>query len=63
MTGNNGHSPGVSQKRAARILRVQGALGALPRQAEGSFRGGENSPKMQKRDLFAPLADLRLLRL
>jgi len=44
-----------------RIFRVQGVLGALPRQAEESFRGGENSPEMQKRALFALLA--RLLRL
>jgi hypothetical protein len=56
MTGNNGHAT-----KQPRIFRVQGVLGALPRQAEESFRGGENSPEMQKRALFALLA--RLLRL
>ena len=62
MTGNNGHATKrFAETRSRASFAFKGFLGALPRQAEGSFRGGENSPEMQKRALFALLA--RLLRL
>lgn len=57
MTGNNGHATKrFAETRSRASCAFKGVLGALPRQAEGSFRGGENSPKMQKRGLFALLA-------
>ena len=62
MTGNNGHATKrFAETRSHTFMCVQRVSGALPRQAEESFRGGENSPEMQKRALFALLA--RLLRL
>ena len=57
MTGNNGHAPKrFAETRSRASCAFKGVLGALPRQAEGSFRGGENSLEMQKSALFALLA-------
>ena len=57
MTSNNGHAPKrFAETRSRASCAFKGVLGALPRQAEGSFRGGENSLEMQKSALFALLA-------
>jgi len=61
MTGNNGHATKrFAETRSRASFAFKGFRGAAPT-SRGEFRGGENSPEMQKRALFALLA--RLLRL